>query len=54
VVYTPDMDGKYRNPIEMAREKTDWILENHHPTPLSDHQQAELNRILKSADKELA
>ncbi len=54
VVYTPEKDGRYRNPIEMAREKTDWILKNHHPEPLSEHQQAELNRILQAADKELA
>lgn len=54
VVYTPEKDGAYRNPIEMAREKTDWILENHHPEPLGEHQQAELNRILQAADKELA
>jgi trimethylamine--corrinoid protein Co-methyltransferase len=54
VVYTPEKDGGYRNPIEMARETTDWILENHHPEPLSEHQQAELNRILQAADKELA
>jgi len=54
VVYSPDVDGKYRDPIEVAREKTDWILANHHPKPLSDHQQAELNRILEAAEKELA
>jgi len=54
VVYTPERDGGYRDPIEMAREKTDWILENHHPEPLSEHQQAELNRILEAADKELS
>jgi trimethylamine--corrinoid protein Co-methyltransferase len=54
VIYTPDKDGRYRNPIEIAREKTDWILENHHPEPLSDYQQTELNRILATADKELS
>jgi trimethylamine---corrinoid protein Co-methyltransferase len=54
VVYTPEKDGGYRDPIEMAREKTNWILKNHHPEPLSEAQQIELNRILKAADKELA
>lgn len=54
VVLVPEKDGSYRDPIEMAREKTDWILENHHPEPLSEHQQTELNRILKAADKELS
>ena len=54
VVYIPEKDGGYRNPIEVAREKTDWILKNHRPEPLSEHQQNELNRILNTADKELA
>jgi trimethylamine--corrinoid protein Co-methyltransferase len=54
VVYIPEKDGTYRDPIEVAREKTAWILENHHPEPLSEDQQAELNRILKAADKELS
>jgi trimethylamine--corrinoid protein Co-methyltransferase len=50
----PAPEGGYRDPIEVAREKTDWILENHHPEPLSDAQQRELTRILKAADRELA
>jgi trimethylamine--corrinoid protein Co-methyltransferase len=54
VIYTPEKDGEYRNPIEVAREKTDWILENHHPEPLSEEQQIELQRILQAAEKELA
>jgi trimethylamine--corrinoid protein Co-methyltransferase len=45
--------GGYRDPIEVAREKTDWILENHHPEPLEEAQQAELTRILEAADREL-
>jgi len=44
---------RYRDPIEVAREKTDWILETHHPEPLEEAQQAELTRILQVADKEL-
>ncbi|MCP4142449.1 MAG: hypothetical protein GY755_19600 [Chloroflexi bacterium] len=54
IVYTPDMDGKYRNPIEVAREKTDWILKNHQPEPLSEYQQNELTRIIAVAEKELS
>lgn len=42
-----------RDPIEMAREKTDWILENHHPEPLEEAQQAEFRRILQAAEQEL-
>jgi len=46
-------DGGFRDPFDMAREKTAWILENHHPEPLSETQQSELNRILQSAGREL-
>jgi trimethylamine--corrinoid protein Co-methyltransferase len=46
-------DGNVRDPIEVAREKTDWILENHHPEPLADEQQTELNRILDAAARDL-
>lgn len=53
VVHVPERDGGYRDPLEVAKEKTDWILKNHHPEPLSDHQQTELNRILQAADKEM-
>jgi trimethylamine--corrinoid protein Co-methyltransferase len=49
----PKEGGGYRDPIEVAREKTDWILENHHPEPLADEQQAELDRILQTAEREL-
>jgi trimethylamine--corrinoid protein Co-methyltransferase len=42
-----------RDPIEMAREKTDWILENHHPEPLQEAQDAEFRRILQAAEREL-
>jgi trimethylamine--corrinoid protein Co-methyltransferase len=49
----PQEGGGYRDPIEVAREKTDWILENHHPEPLAEEQQAELRRILGAAVGEL-
>ena len=49
----PRDGGGYRDPIEVAREKTDWILENHHPAPLSDAQRSELDRILRAAEREL-
>jgi trimethylamine--corrinoid protein Co-methyltransferase len=44
----------FRDPLEVAREKTDWILEHHHPEPLDGVQQAELERILQAAERELA
>jgi trimethylamine--corrinoid protein Co-methyltransferase len=47
-------DGKYRDPLEVAREKVEWILNNHQPEPLPDAQKAELTRILEAADRELA
>jgi trimethylamine--corrinoid protein Co-methyltransferase len=46
-------DNKYRDPHEVALEKVDWILKNHHPEPLEDTMQAELTRILGAADAEL-
>jgi hypothetical protein len=42
-----------RDPIEVAREKADWILGNHHPEPLEEIQQAELTRILAGANREI-
>jgi trimethylamine:corrinoid methyltransferase-like protein len=49
----PLKGGDYRDPVEVAREKTDWILENHHPLPLEETQRTELNRILAAAEQEL-
>jgi trimethylamine--corrinoid protein Co-methyltransferase len=53
VQYVPTKDGEYKDVIEVAREKTNWILENHHPEPLSDEQKTELSKIIKAAEKEL-
>jgi trimethylamine--corrinoid protein Co-methyltransferase len=49
----PAVSGGYRDAIEVALEKTDWILANHHPEPLGDAQQTELKRILQAADRQL-
>jgi trimethylamine--corrinoid protein Co-methyltransferase len=48
----PRQGGGYRDPLEVAREKVDWILENHHPQPLEEAQKEELTRILNAADRE--
>jgi len=48
-----DKEGKYREPLEVAREKVAWILENHQPEPLADDRKTELAKILKAAEKEL-
>ena len=44
--------GGMRDPIEVAREKADWILNNHQPEPLETNQQTELTRILAGADRD--
>jgi trimethylamine--corrinoid protein Co-methyltransferase len=54
VVHIPDTGGSYRDPLEVAREKTDWILKNHQPEPLSEPQKNELTRIVAAAEKELS
>jgi trimethylamine--corrinoid protein Co-methyltransferase len=46
-------DGSYRDPREYAIDRVKWILANHHPEPLEDAKQTELDRILAAADKEL-
>ena len=48
-----DPSGKVRDPIEVAREKVEDIIQNHHPEPLEDVQKAELTRILAAADREI-
>jgi trimethylamine--corrinoid protein Co-methyltransferase len=53
VVHVADTGGSYRDPLEVAKERTDWILENHHPEPLDEAQQAEFMRILQTAEREL-
>ncbi|HSQ39531.1 MAG TPA: hypothetical protein VLM78_05175, partial [Anaerolineales bacterium] len=45
--------GKMRDPVEVAREKVETIIQNHHPQPLEASQQAELTRILAAADQEI-
>ncbi len=49
----PAPKGGYRDPLEVAREKAEWILANHHPEPLSDVQKKEFERILAAAAREL-
>jgi len=49
-----DQGGNYLPAIDAAREKFNWIYENHHPEPLDGAVQRELNRILEHAGRELA
>jgi trimethylamine--corrinoid protein Co-methyltransferase len=53
ITHQMGQDGKYRDPLEVAREKVAWILNNHQPEPLEQAKQAELTRILEAADREL-
>jgi trimethylamine--corrinoid protein Co-methyltransferase len=53
LTFRPSEDGGYRDPIQVAREKTEWILKHHYPEPLEDSQRSELSRILEAADREL-
>jgi trimethylamine--corrinoid protein Co-methyltransferase len=53
ITHQMGQDGKYRDPLEVARERVTWILNNHQPEPLEQAKKAELTRILESADREL-
>lgn len=48
-----DSEGNYKKVLDVAREKFAWIYENHHPEPLEEHIQNEINQILKNADQTL-
>jgi len=49
----PSQGSGYLDPLEVARQKAEWILEHHHPQPLEDAQRLELEKILSAADKEI-
>ena len=50
----PAPGGGIRDPLEVAREKVERILANHHPQPLEAAQKIELSKILDAADREKA
>jgi trimethylamine--corrinoid protein Co-methyltransferase len=54
ITHHRDYEGRYRDPLEVAREKVRWILENYQPDPLEMAAQSELAKILAAADGELA
>ncbi len=43
------VDNRYRDPVEVAREKAAWVSANHHPEPLEAAKARELTRILEAA-----
>ncbi len=53
VTHQLNEQNKYRDPLEVARERVRWIIENHKPEPLESSKQVELTRIVAAADKEL-
>jgi len=48
-----DAEMKFRDPVEVAREKIAWIMDNYQVDPLPEDQQQELKKILSAADKEI-
>ena len=46
-------DGAFRDPLEVAREKAEWIWREYAPEPLDPAKAAELTKILAAADAEL-
>jgi trimethylamine--corrinoid protein Co-methyltransferase len=53
ITHERDAAGNCRDPLEVAREKVAWILNNHEPEPVDESKKAELARILAAADQEL-
>ena len=47
-----DAEGKHRSPREVALEEFKHIYATHHPEPLPDNKQKELDRIIDAADRE--
>jgi trimethylamine--corrinoid protein Co-methyltransferase len=52
-VFSPLTGEGSTDPVQVARQKAEWIVSNHQPQPLADSQQAELKKILESAHREL-
>jgi len=48
-----DGSGMMRDPVDVAREKVENIIRDHHPEPLEEVQKTELARILAAADREI-
>jgi trimethylamine--corrinoid protein Co-methyltransferase len=49
----PAPTGGFRDPLEVARQKAEWILANHQPEQLDPARRVELSKIISAADKEL-
>lgn len=53
VTHQLDSEGKYLPPRVYARQKINWILENHHPEPLENATQKAISQIIRSASRDL-
>jgi trimethylamine--corrinoid protein Co-methyltransferase len=53
ITHQPGPDGAFRDPVEVAREKAEWLWREYRPQPLEEDKAAELARILAAADAEL-
>ncbi len=43
------VNNRYRDPVEVARERAHWVREHHRPEPLEAAKAAELTRLLQAA-----
>jgi trimethylamine--corrinoid protein Co-methyltransferase len=53
ITHQPGPDGMFRDPVEVAREKAEFIWREYRPEPLEADKAAELTKILAAADAEL-
>jgi trimethylamine--corrinoid protein Co-methyltransferase len=53
ITHQPGPDGAFRDPLEVAREKAEWIRREYRPEPLAADKAAALAKILAAADAEL-
>jgi hypothetical protein len=53
ITHQPGPGGVFRDPLEVAREKAEWIWREYQPEPLDAARAAELTKIIAAADAEL-
>jgi len=53
ITHKTGVDGAYRDPVEVARERAEELWREYRPEPLEEDKATELSRILAAADAEL-
>lgn len=53
ITHLPGPDGRFRDPVDVAREKAEWLWREYRPEPLEEDKAAALKEILAAADAEL-